>query len=170
MNGSKNADQSGTNESEPPARAGTAWWRLPLLLAVVLVAIVAARSARVAERGPTTHVRSAPPAAIPSGKFVSLVINYGGGRERKFDAIPWHEGMNVDDVMIAASELPNGITYDITGDHEMTMVTRIDDTYNMWGRLSNWTYKVNDVPADRSMKVFELQPGDRVLWTFGPRQ
>jgi hypothetical protein len=34
----------------------------------------------------------------------------------------------------------------------------------------NWTYRVNDKHADRSFAVYELQPGDHVLWTFATPQ
>ena len=88
MNGSKNGDESSAIAGKQPARSGGAWWRLPLLLAVVLVAIVAARSARVDERGSASRDSAATPAPEASGKFVSLAIDYGEGRERKFDAIP----------------------------------------------------------------------------------
>ena len=154
--------------AEQPARSAATWWRLPLLFAVVLVAIVAARSVqRRRTRTGASRRRGDAGAGSLREVCVRSSIDYGEGRERKFDAIPWHDGMNVDDVMIAASERPNGITYGVCGDHEMTLLNRIDDASNQWSGGNNWTYKVNDVPADRSMKVFELKPGDRVLWTFG---
>ena len=133
---------------------------------MVLAAIVAARSTRFHERGADTR-EAAPPPADATGKTVSLIIQFGDDRERRFDAIPWHSGMTVDEMMTAASRLPNGITYGVYGARERMMVNNIDDTYNEWGGGRNWTYQVNGVPADRSAGVFELQPGDRVLWTFG---
>ena len=46
----------------------------------------------------------------------------------------------------------------------------LNESHNQWEHGSNWTYKVNDVTADRSMAIYDLQPGDRVLWTFGKPQ
>jgi hypothetical protein len=145
-------------------------WRLPLLLAVVLVAIVAARSSQTHERTPATPVAPAPLTADATGKVVSLAIQFDAGREREFDAIDWHPGMTVDDLMTAASRLPNGITYTVTGDHEMTLLGSIDGVINERRGDRFWTYRVNGVPADRSLAVYELQPGDRVLWTFGRQE
>lgn len=156
-------------DSPAGTRSSGAWWRLPLLLAIVLAAIVLARGARVNERTPPP--RKLPPApAAATGKSVSLVIDYGNGRERRFDDIAWHEGMTVDDALNAASHLPDPISYGVLGNGELTMLTWIDETYNEWGNGSNWTYQVNDVAGDRSLAIYELQPGDRVLWTFGRPQ
>lgn len=156
-------------DSPAGARSSGTWWRLPLLLAVVLAAIVLVRGARVDERTPAP--RKLPPSpAIATGKSVSLVIDYGNNRERRFDDIAWHEGMTVDDALNAASQMPDPISYGVAGNGELTLLTRIDETYNEWGNGSNWTYKVNDVAGDRSLAIYELQPGDRVLWTFGRPQ
>jgi len=162
----KDAEQTGVAagaDSAPPARA---WWRLPLLLAVVLAAIVTVRSTRVREQIADTH-EAPSPSADATGKTVSLIIQFGDNRERRFDPIPWHPGMNVDDLMTVASRLPNGITYGAYGDHEQMMLNQIDETYNERGRGRNWTFQVNGTRADRSLAVYELQPGDRVLWTYG---
>lgn len=156
-------------ESTAGEPAHGAWWRLPLLLAVVLAAIVVVRASRDDERTPAPRKPPLAPAAA-TGKSVSLVIDYGDGRQRKFDAIGWHEGMTVDDLLNAASQTPDPISYGVAGNGELTMLTRIDETYNEWKHGSNWTYKVNDVSADRSLAIYSLQPGDRVLWTFGKQQ
>ncbi len=103
---------------------------MPLLLAVVLAAIVAARSSQTHERNPASPDARAPLAAEATGKFVSLVIQFDAGRQRKFDAIDWHAGMTVYDLMTAASRLPNGITYSVGGDHEMMLLVSIDGVVN----------------------------------------
>ena len=167
MNETENVDPSAVVAGNESSRAGGTWWRLPLLLAVVLVAIVAARSSQTRERGSASREVAAPSPADATGKTVSLVIQFDAGRERTFDAIAWHPGMTVDDLMTAASRLPHGFTYSVSGDHEMMLLGIIDGVANEWGSGRSWTYKVNDVPADRSLAVYELQPGDRVLWTFG---
>lgn len=169
MNEVRNVEQSTTNTGENPSRSGT-WWRLPLLLAVVLAAIVASRSMQQQVRGPDSEIAALPQAADATGQSVSLVIQFGEGRERKIDAVAWHPGMTVDELMTAASRLPSGPTYTVGGDHEMMLLWGIDGVLNEKGGGRSWTYKVNDVPADRSLAVYELRPGDRVLWTFGPQE
>jgi Domain of unknown function (DUF4430) len=166
MNEAKNSRHPVAPDADAPASAS--WWRLPLLLAVVLAAIVAARTTRIHER--EVGSSAVLPQAEATGKTVSLEIRFGDGRERRFDTIPWFPGMTVDQLMLAASRLPDGVRYGAAGDHERMMLTNIDDSYNEWGGGRNWTYQVNGVPADRSIGIYELQPDDRVLWTFGKQQ
>jgi hypothetical protein len=169
MNEEKKVDSSAAPNAVAASRHGGAWWRLPLLLAVVLLAMIAARATRVSDR--TTSTRdSAPPPAATDGRTVSLTLRYGGDQERSFDKVAWHDGMTIDDLMTAVSRLPEAPMYRISGDGQMAFVVGIDDAFNEGGRGRFWTYQVNDVPGDRSFAVFELQPGDRVLWTFGSQQ
>lgn len=78
--------------------------------------------------------------------------------------------MTVDDMMAAASRLPDGIRYAVNGEGEMMMLDGIDDVMNQLGGGRFWLYRVNGVLADRSMGVYELHPGDRVLWTFSEKE
>jgi hypothetical protein len=157
-----------TAESAAPAqsRSSVAWWRLPLLLAIVLAAIVVARSSQNGLRGPLSTVESVPPPGADSGKTVALEIDYGDGKKREFAALPWFEGMTVDDLMTAGSREKDSFQYFVQGDLAMTMLVKIDQSLNEGAAGRNWTYTVNGNPADRSLAVYELQPGDRVLWTF----
>src|SRR5262245_53305159 len=71
-------------ESAATAQSGptSAWWRLPLLLAIVLAAIVVARSSQNGLRGPLSVAESSPPPGTSdSGKTVALEIDYGDGRK-----------------------------------------------------------------------------------------
>jgi hypothetical protein len=52
----------------------------------------------------------------------------------------------------------------------MSLVMQIDDKWSEGAGLRNWTYSINDKLADRSFAVYELKPGDRVLWRFGPQE
>jgi hypothetical protein len=158
-----------STESPASQRRGV-WWRLPLLLLVVLFAIVAARSAQQRGRAVELDERPSTPPVAADGKAVALSIDFSDGRKREFEAIAWQSGMTVDDLMTAASRLPNGIRYTVGGDGEMTMLASIDGVENQWGGGSFWLYRVNDVLADRSLAVYELQPGDRVLWTFSDKE
>ncbi len=167
MNEARNVEQSTAATDEAPSRSGGAWWRLPLLLAVVLAAIIAARLLQRQEQSPASLDAAATKPVDATGKTVSLLIQFGDGRERMFDAVDWHSGMTVDDLMSATSRLPGGIAYRAEGDRDMKLLVSIGDSVNERDGGRNWTYQVNDVPADRSLAVYELQPGDRVLWTFG---
>lgn len=144
------------------------WWRLPLLLAIVLAAIVAARLAGCGEEEHSGGAAGkAPPAADPEGRTVSLTIQFGDDRERQFDAIPWHAGMTVDDALLVASRTLDGITYDVRGYKERALLVKIDQTENEGGGQRNWLYAVNGAKPEKSFAIYELQPGDRVLWVFG---
>lgn len=168
---------SNSNQSDSPgptddavAGARGAPWRLPLLLVVVLVAIVAARTSQQRDRAVKRELRPLPQVTAVAGKNVSLTIDFGDGRRREFDAVAWHSGMTVDDLMTAASRLPDGIRYTVGGDGEMMMLASIDGVENEWRGGRFWLYRVNDASADRSLGVCELQPGDRVLWTFSEKE
>jgi hypothetical protein len=146
---------------------GNSWWRLPLLLGLVLAAIVWSRTHALRE-APTdkSGEMPAPIAASDPGPKVALTVDFGGGRRLAFAAIAWRDGMTVADLTTA---WPN-IAIKQKGAGESAFVTSIDDVENQGADGKNWTYSVNDQMADRSFAVYKLKPGDRVLWTFGPRQ
>jgi len=171
MNEEKRDDQRTTLAADSLPSASGAWWRLPLLLVVVLIAIIAARTSHTRTRGPSSPAKlQPPPVGDAAGKTVSLTIHFGDGKERKFDNVAWRPGMTVDDLLAAASRMTDGIYYTVVGDHEQMLLTSINSDANERAAGRHWTYSVNDVPADRSLGIYELQPGDRVLWTFGKQQ
>jgi hypothetical protein len=145
-------------------------WRLPVLLALVLAAILIARRRGEGYTTVAPQNAAAPDAASdaaqPGNQTVSLAIAIGDGVERRFDAVPWHEGMTVDDLLTAASRRPNGIQYSVRGDGASALLMQIDEARNEGPRGRNWTYTVNGTRADRSFAVYPLRPGDQVLWTF----
>jgi hypothetical protein len=148
-----------------------AWWRLPLLLALVLIAIIAARSSQTRTRGPASPTAAQPqPSADATGKTVSLAIRVDDGAEREFEPVAWRPGMTVDDLLMAVSQRPDSISYAVVGQGEMMLVTQIDDAANDQASGRFWTYSVNGQHADRSPGIFPLRPGDRVLWRFGSEQ
>jgi hypothetical protein len=155
------------NELSKTRSARRAWWRLPILLGLVLAAIIWSRVQSPHETPKNNSAEMPEPIAIgdPRPK-VELSINFGGGRRTNFAAIAWHDGMTVADLMNA---WPNvRITQKGTG--ESAFVTAIDDVANQGADGQNWTYSVNNQIADRSFAVYKLKAGDQVLWTFGPRQ
>ncbi|MBI2481391.1 MAG: DUF4430 domain-containing protein [Planctomycetia bacterium] len=108
----------------------------------------------------------APPvAAVEKPDMVRLDIDYNDGVEKHFNAIAWKSEMTVMDVMLAAKRHPRGIRFEFKGKGATALLTKIDDVENE-GSGRNWLYRVNGDPADRSMGIFELKPGDTVLWKF----
>ena len=97
---------------------------------------------------------------------VSLSIDFGDGRRQDFAALAWHEGMTVAELFGEAA----GIAIIQKGAGPGAFLTTIDGVANEGADGNNWTYKVNGQSGDRSFAVHELRPGDRVLWTFGPRR
>jgi hypothetical protein len=160
------------NQQTEPARGGPpgAWWRLPLLLAIVLIAIIAVRLSLTHTRGQHSPAATRPQAGAAAGKSVSLTIRFDDGKERLFDDVAWNPGMTVDDLLMAVSQRPDGISYAVVGEREMMLLTQIDDAANDKAAGRFWTYSVNGQQADRSLGVYELRPGDRVLWRFGSQQ
>ena len=148
-------------------RARSSWWRLPLLLGLVLAAIVWSRTHALRDV-PANNSAEMPvtiPASDPRPK-VALTLDFGGGRRLAFAAIAWRDGMTVADLI---SAWPN-VVIKQKGTGESAFVTAIDDVENQGADGNNWTYRVNDQMGDRSFAVYKLKSGDLVLWTFGPRQ
>jgi len=152
------------NDGEACATCGP-WWRLPLVLAVVFAAIVAFRGGVRDENSPDP----APSAAAmenQTGQAVSIAIDFGNGTISEFMDLAWSEGMTVADALEAVGKGASGVTFAQRGTGEMAFLTEVGGMRNEGAGGRNWTYTVNGTRADRSFAVYELQPGDRVLWTF----
>jgi hypothetical protein len=165
------------NSTSPPPdgrRAAGKWWRLPMLLALLLAVILLGKSAGLRQTvftgqpGSNDSTAGLPPVA-PSGQTVSLAIRFADGPERH-DYVAWQDGMTVEDLLGAASHLPKGIQFAQQGSGESALLTEINGVANEGGSARNWTYSVNGQEADRSFAVYKLQPGDHVLWTFAAKQ
>jgi hypothetical protein len=146
--------------------ACNSWWRLPLLLAIVLAAIVLMlrRAPEPAARPPQNLPENV--AADPKPQTVRLTINLGDDREPVSVESRWHERMTVADLL--NSEPRTSITS--TGSGASAFLTSLGGVRNEGADGKNWTYRVNDKHADRSFAVYELQPNDHVLWTFAAPQ
>lgn len=105
-----------------------------------------------------------------SGQKVSLAVDFGGGKERTIDGLAWREGMTIDDLLAAASQSPGNIQVTSQGTGGSTFLSAIDGVANEGAGGRNWMYSVNGQRGDRSYAVFELRPGDHVLWTFAGRK
>jgi hypothetical protein len=146
--------------------ACNSWWRLPLLLAIVLAAIVLMlrRAPEPVRRSPQISPENV--AADPNAQSVRLAINFGDDREPMSLESHWHKGMTVADLLNSQPR----ISVASTGSGTSTFLTSLNGITNEGAGGRNWTYRVNDKHADRSFAVYELQPNDQVLWTFATPQ
>ncbi|HVZ94893.1 MAG TPA: DUF4430 domain-containing protein [Phycisphaerales bacterium] len=106
----------------------------------------------------------------PKPKTISLTIDYSDGFQKRYTALPWKENMTVMDALDAAKAHPRPITYESSGAGKNAFVKKIDDLTNQGGEgdKKNWLYTVNKKFADKSAGVWTLNPGDDILWHFGP--
>jgi hypothetical protein len=152
---------------EPETRSCStcgSWWQLPLLLALVLAALFLTRR-ESSESTPSEADRPASGAVAPSGETVSLAVDLGADR-RDLGEVPWVEGMTVRDALASTGDANERVKFVLQGRGQSAFLTEIDGVKNEGAGGRNWTYAVNDQFADRSFAVYELRPGDRVLWTF----
>jgi hypothetical protein len=141
------------------------WWRLPLLLGLVLVVLLLTRGRGLQET--TSQNAEERPTAAAAGDVrhsVSLTVDFGDERRREFSSLAWRTGMTVADLMVQADKLSTTQK----GAGQSAFVTAIDGVANEGAAGRNWVYTVNGESADRSFAVYELEPGDRVLWMFAP--
>jgi hypothetical protein len=126
------------------------------LLAVLIVA------------GAPASAAADPPRTIQAAETVQLVIDYNDGAQKRFTAIPWHEGMTVFDALKFAQAHPHGIKVQTTGQGATLFVTSIDGLANQGGgeQDKNWVFSVNGKKGNKSCAVSPLKPSDVALWKF----
>jgi hypothetical protein len=142
----------------------SSWWRLPLLLGLVLAAILISHFWPSQRADNTGNVADAINGSAREN--VSLTIDFGDGRMTNVAGTAWHQGMTVVDLLTNAP----GISVEQKGSGQAALLTSLDGVANQGADGKNWTFDVNDRPADRSFAVYELRAGDHVLWTFGLRR
>jgi len=155
------------SSSTPTCSACGSRWRLPLLLAIVLAAILLTRGRGVRDSA-GRPADSQPNQAVDgqSAKGVSLTIDYGFDRRAQYESAKWHKGMTIGDLLNGEPR----VSVAQQGSGESSFLTQLNGVANEGAGGWNWTYTVNGQRGDRSFALFELQPGDHVLWTFGPQQ
>jgi hypothetical protein len=158
------------NASSPSCNTCGSWWRLPLLLAFVLVAIWLLRDRGVRDAKPDSGdtVQGTPAGSADASKAVSLTIDFGDGRRTEFEPVAWREGMTVRDVTRETPRADRRL--DVRGSGEAAFLASLDGVANEGADGRNWIYSVNGKNGDRSFAIYELEPGDQVLWTFGKQQ
>lgn len=109
-------------------------------------------------------------AQAPVPTTVRLVIDYGEGVEKHYNAIPHAPGMTVRSALDAAKALPTprGLAFESKGEGERCILLSIDALKNEGGGQGtrNWLFWVNGVPGDRSFALAPLAPGDTATWRF----
>ena len=160
---------STSSENREACSSCNGWWRLPLGLALVLVAILALRGG-VRDEKSQRPIQTRTVAMNQAGETVSLAIDFGDSTSRKFADLAWQEGMTVADALVAVSEVEPGARFSQQGSGKMAFLTELGHLRNEGAGGRNWTYAVNGRRADRSFAVYELEPGDRVLWSFAASQ
>jgi hypothetical protein len=143
---------------------------LPLLLAVVLAAVWLLRDRSVREAAPDSGdtVQGTAAGAADASKAVSLIIDFGDGRRTEFEPVAWREGMTVRDITRETPRADRRL--DVRGSGEAAFLASLDGVENEGLEGRNWIYSVNGKNGDRSFAIYELQPGDQVLWTFSKQQ
>lgn len=140
------------------------WWRLPLLLGLLLAAIVLVNVRRSREDAGEQGNGSPKPPSPTAADFVTLSIEFGDGRRQIVGDVPWRSGMTVEDLMQTAPR----VVFTQQGSGAAAFVTSIGGVANEGAGEKNWMYSVNGERADRSFGIYELRPDDHVLWTFAP--
>ncbi|MBL8745933.1 MAG: DUF4430 domain-containing protein [Phycisphaerae bacterium] len=101
---------------------------------------------------------------------VRLVIDYGDGVEKRFNALRWAPEMTVRSAMMQARALPapRGLVFESKGEGERCMVSSIDGLSNEGAGQGtrNWLFWVNGEPGEKSHAVTGLRAGDSATWRF----
>jgi hypothetical protein len=159
-----------TTTSSPDARKTheSNWWKLPLLLAIVLVAMLIWRQGQPIADPATNRATGEAwtPSPAATGDVVKLEIDFGNGARRSFDSLPWKEGMSVEDVMLTAREFRPGISYAQIGKGAKGFLTELEGLKNEGASGRNWQYEVAGSPGTRSFCLETVNAGDQVRWTF----
>ncbi len=156
------------NSDTSSCKTCSSWWRLPLLLGLVLVVVWLLKDR--AQDATTTEVvaTASEDAIVPTGQTVSLAIDFGDGEEKEYPAIGWRDGMTVRDVMLETVR-ENG-RLEVRGSGEAAFLAGLDGKANEGDGGRNWLYSVNGEAGDRSFAIRAVRPGDRVLWKFVGQQ
>ena len=105
-------------------------------------------------------------ASLSAEEHVKLVIDYGDGVEKHFTQLSHKEGLTVLGATQLAGKHTRGVQAKVRGSGSIAFLTQIDDVSNEGGGGRNWVFRVNGKLGDRSCGIYELKPGDTVLWRF----
>lgn len=106
-----------------------------------------------------------PPSSNPD-KPVEVQIDFNGHGENKQFPVTWSPGITAFSCL-KQLEADGKLAVASKGRGSQTLLTAIDGLENQWSAGDNWVFIVNERLGDRSSAVFELQPGDHLVWRFG---
>lgn len=92
---------------------------------------------------------------------VTFVFDFGDGTPQTVEVEDISSGQTVLDGL-ERIDAPNIV---VSGSGQNAFVTSIGDKDTVGSE--GWSYKVNDKWADRSVGVYEIEPGDVVTWSYG---
>jgi len=99
---------------------------------------------------------------------IRLIVDYNDGAQVHFRGLPLQEKATAVDLLKAAETHPHGVKSVVRGSGQTALVTSIGGLKNEGGgrTAKNWLYYINDKRADVGAGVYELQPGDVIMWKF----
>jgi hypothetical protein len=107
------------------------------------------------------------PAPRPTGKTVTLTIDFGNGARREFDDLPWIPGLTLGKLMEEAREFRPAVTFTQQGEGEMAFLKALEGVANESGSDGRyWLYSVDGRHGEVSFAVQPLEAGAAVLWEF----
>jgi hypothetical protein len=107
------------------------------------------------------------PAPRPTGKTVTLTIDFGNGARRVFDDLPWTPGLTLGKLMEGARDFRPAVTFTQQGEGKMAFLSSLEGVANESGADGRyWLYSVDGRHGDVSFAVKPLDAGAVVLWEF----
>jgi hypothetical protein len=152
---------SESSASDDQRESRPAWRAAPLLVAAAAVAVFWFwRFPPADQRGEAIDV--------PGARPVSLTVDFGSGAPQTFE-VPYRSEMTVLQALGRAADNDSKFDYQSRGSGESALVIAIDGLENEGAgeAAKNWIYRVNDAMPHESCALYELDPGDAVLWKFG---
>lgn len=104
----------------------------------------------------------------PTGKAVTVAIDYGDGFQKLYTNIAWEEADTVMKSLEKAQAHAHPLPFLSTGSGATSFVSEIDGVKNEGGGSTkkNWLLWVNGKFSDLGPGSYALKPGDQVLWKF----
>ena len=97
---------------------------------------------------------------------VTLEVDFGDNKPGKSIVVVCSPDSTVLQSLERAREMKK-LKFDSRGVGETAFLSSIDGVKNEGADGKNWIYKVNGQLGDKSAGIYELDPGDTVIWTFG---
>ena len=105
---------------------------------------------------------------VQAAEKIRLIVDFADGVQVHFTNLKVAEKSTAIDLLKAAEKHSRGIKSTVRGSGQTALVTSIGKQKNEGrGRdAKNWLYYVNEQRAEIGAGVYELQPGDGIMWKF----